>query len=542
MIKCHCELTSESIFAPNGERVYRIRATRDIPERHVRAGELGGFVSSLHTADGKLRIGLKAWVAGDAIVSGEARVVGNALVYDHAHIGGHAHITGHARVYGDARVCDHARVRGHARVSDEVVVSGKACVEGNAVIAGQADVSDNAWVGQNAVIKGTSFIYEDAVVTGDALLERSHVYGQARVAGEARLYSGSSVCDSAQVTGTARVFGTTVRDEAKITDGTIVNCWIEGRAHVEATIPDKADLSGEAQILVPEHCEVFRPVGGNDCMVTVARTVHGEAKAWVSTFETEQGWGETVEELERHLDAQGVAEPFRESLSIAKRRVLRESAEEPDEELCFELTDEKRVLDDGTTVFRIRSLCDHDLLWVSKGDLGGWVPSTHSPQGKPRISGQSWLGDDAMILGNGSITSHSFVGESACIKDQAHISRSRVVGEVVVSGDSRIEGSCIYGCGELAGQSWVNAEGTLEITGTIFDGWITSFTDHRRFGPTSTGLLVCATRQKNGKAHFTARVDGTERIGSLHELLATDDDEVQVLRRLITTVLKEWDL
>lgn len=61
------ELTDESKVNLFGVRVYRIRATEDIPRWGVRKGDLGG------------------WVESAELTSGDARVYGNAWVYERWH-------------------------------------------------------------------------------------------------------------------------------------------------------------------------------------------------------------------------------------------------------------------------------------------------------------------------------------------------------------------------------------------------------------------------------------------------------------------------
>lgn len=54
------ELTDESKVNPSGIRVYRIRATEDIPRWGIRRGDLGGWVESAELTSGDAR------VSGDA--------------------------------------------------------------------------------------------------------------------------------------------------------------------------------------------------------------------------------------------------------------------------------------------------------------------------------------------------------------------------------------------------------------------------------------------------------------------------------------------
>ena len=118
------ELTGERKINKQGVRLYRIRATRDIAARGVRAGDLGGWVSSTHTTTGELRIAKDAWV------SHEAEIFEDACVTDSARVGGHARVCGRTLISGYARVDGWSRVYGRAHVFETAVVDGNARVGG----------------------------------------------------------------------------------------------------------------------------------------------------------------------------------------------------------------------------------------------------------------------------------------------------------------------------------------------------------------------------------------------------------------------------
>ena len=91
-------LKNDTITAPNGKTLYRIRALIDFSV--VVAGSLGGYIEK----EDNLAHSGNAWVSGDARVSDNARVYGDAQV------SGDAWVYGNALVYDDARVSDNARV------------------------------------------------------------------------------------------------------------------------------------------------------------------------------------------------------------------------------------------------------------------------------------------------------------------------------------------------------------------------------------------------------------------------------------------------
>lgn len=90
------EILHDHAMVVDGGRItcYRIRALRDIPQRGVKAGDLGGYVEGEHNLDQND----DSWVYGNARVYGKARVYGNARVYDDSWV------SGKARVYDDARL------------------------------------------------------------------------------------------------------------------------------------------------------------------------------------------------------------------------------------------------------------------------------------------------------------------------------------------------------------------------------------------------------------------------------------------------------
>jgi len=85
-------LTDDTVTAPNGATLYRIRSLVAIAALGLPAGELGGYIE----AEKNLSHSGTAWVSGNARVYGNAKVSGNARV------SGDAQVYGDARVYGDA--------------------------------------------------------------------------------------------------------------------------------------------------------------------------------------------------------------------------------------------------------------------------------------------------------------------------------------------------------------------------------------------------------------------------------------------------------
>ncbi|WKD60900.1 hypothetical protein CCICO_04315 [Corynebacterium ciconiae DSM 44920] len=159
MTDLHYEFTGDTI-EPAGQTLHRIRATRELRKRGVRAGDLGGWVEF----EGNLQD--EAWVSGNARVYGDARVSGNAWVSGTAWVAGDAEVSGNARVSGDAEV------HGEAEISGDAVACGQARVYGNTVMSGTAQVHGDAEVHMRARLESKQDILiiepigsEDSTIT-----------------------------------------------------------------------------------------------------------------------------------------------------------------------------------------------------------------------------------------------------------------------------------------------------------------------------------------------------------------------------------------
>lgn len=141
-----------------GIKLYRIRATRDIPSAGVKQGDLGGWVDPLPLDDGAPRISGDAWVSENAEVSGNARISGKA------------HIFGSAWVEQSAQVSDNAQIYGNSKVSGYGQVSGNAQVFGDAWVEGKGKVSEDAKVGGGMIVSGNAEVYGTGNISGNAWL------------------------------------------------------------------------------------------------------------------------------------------------------------------------------------------------------------------------------------------------------------------------------------------------------------------------------------------------------------------------------------
>ena len=120
----HYEFTGETIEYCF-RTLHRIRATKDLPIRCVKAGDLGGWIEKEENLQGG------AWVFD------EAKVFDNAVVYGHASIHNNAMVYQDAKVYGDAAIFNdsvifgNAEVFGNAKVYHHTVIYENAKIESN---------------------------------------------------------------------------------------------------------------------------------------------------------------------------------------------------------------------------------------------------------------------------------------------------------------------------------------------------------------------------------------------------------------------------
>ena len=139
--------------------VYRLKSLRDIPRYGVKAGDVGGFVSSgsILSHDGD------CWIADDAVVYGKV------VVKDNAYIFGNAGITNQSKskkkgiyplttICEDVKIFDEARLDGVQCVSGQAQIGGKSQLLNSRLITGNAKIGGFAKIGANCVVLGGSDI------------------------------------------------------------------------------------------------------------------------------------------------------------------------------------------------------------------------------------------------------------------------------------------------------------------------------------------------------------------------------------------------
>ena len=196
-------------------RFYQLMALRDIPMHNVKAGDMGGYVSSgyILSHDGDCWIGENAQiidtvtVAGDAYVGGNvllsnffgwpltvkdrARITGNASAFLHVDtkfnnfktldlkmvISGHADISGEAMLRNVREVSAYAKIHGNAFLSDVVIVSGTSDISGKAEIKEGVSILGNTEIFGKTIVNSGAII-RDSIVSDVDIANYAEVYGQ----------------------------------------------------------------------------------------------------------------------------------------------------------------------------------------------------------------------------------------------------------------------------------------------------------------------------------------------------------------------------
>lgn len=170
------ELTGESrLHSTNvGHTLHRIRATRDLDNRNVKKGDLGGWVESLDNIQDNGWVADEAMVYDGAVVNGHGTVSGKAEVHGpNAVVSDFALVTDSAKVFnadmrGNAVAKALASIHGDVRMSGFTEVSGCASIHAPVgkvlTVSDYARFTDLATVYASGTISGTTVIQERSMV------------------------------------------------------------------------------------------------------------------------------------------------------------------------------------------------------------------------------------------------------------------------------------------------------------------------------------------------------------------------------------------
>ena len=168
--------------------LYRIRALRDICaprdvlNRSIQAGSLGGWIASEESLsqDGD------CWVAYNAIVRDNARVRDDAWVVDHAVLRDNAVARDLSLVSGNAEI------KYNAQAEEECVICGNAIITGNARIAGDVTISGDVCIADDTLIYSCrQYITVGPIGSGDQMFTLYNVNGALHIN-----YKGASMAET----------------------------------------------------------------------------------------------------------------------------------------------------------------------------------------------------------------------------------------------------------------------------------------------------------------------------------------------------------
>ena len=111
------------------------------------------------------------------------------------------------------------------------------------------------------------------------------------------------------------------------------------------------------------------------------------------------------------------------------------------EPIKFELTDTTVVNAWGVTLHQIRATEDIPRHGVRKGDLGGYVSSTHLPSGDARVSGDAWVSGNAQVSGAAQVSGDAWAsGNAEILKTWHHLVVGPIGSEGVYATLARTKG------------------------------------------------------------------------------------------------------
>lgn len=211
------EIIADPFYPSRVLKIYRIKALRDIPERRVRRGDLGGYVTDKETLSHQGA----CWIADNAIVHG-ASVTGNATVSDEAFVYAGIENTSQTtkRLFPTMRdIRPNIKKSSLARITieDKVSVAGNAKItafsvsktfinpvriKGNASIFGDAELKSPAFIGDNVVISGNAVIGAKARILDDA-----HIFANAVIGEEVTIAGSTIIAGDVSVGNNSMLFG-----------------------------------------------------------------------------------------------------------------------------------------------------------------------------------------------------------------------------------------------------------------------------------------------------------------------------------------------
>lgn len=188
----------------------------------------------------------------------------------------------------------------------------------------------------------------------------------------------------------------------------------------------------------------------------------------------------------------------------------------------YRLLSESRVLDDGTTVYRIQ--CLHTFVGARKGQKGGWVQH----EGNLSHWGDCWVADNAVVSGSASVSGnaqvrhHAKISNSAIVTENAVVSAySEISGNALITADSIVSNySKITGNTVVTGYARITTDRSSLISGGCF------YDEAEILGsPTITGNPHV---YNNAKIHGRVYISGSPKIFEKATLIEEMSDHLIV--------------
>ena len=205
-----------SVWQENGSKVYRVKALVDIPEHNVKAGDLGGRVTSKFTLsqEGTCWIGSDAEVLGNVSVSENAFIGGTARVFCNAddcniEISGNVKIGGRAKVtlttpHGANGHALSSVITGNTKISESASVKNVGFLDGDLDIYASATLHCVRQVTGHVLIGGDAYLDNDCVIAGNTRIMQNAVVESGAIVTDCRLYGTSVVYSGEDIKGETR--------------------------------------------------------------------------------------------------------------------------------------------------------------------------------------------------------------------------------------------------------------------------------------------------------------------------------------------------
>lgn len=208
---------------------YRIKALRDIPEQNVKAGDLGGYVTSAENLSQD----------GNCWIGEHGKALGNVFVVDNATIGKNAVVASGVENY-NIHITDNVTITDNAQVSirSEYITSNSPL---DYMISGETNIFGEAQVYNVPYIYGNVDIFGNAKLYGTR-----HVAGTIDICSDVIVESGVKIAGRTRLTGNAYVHKNAVIVDSLLKDNDVLS---EGQTLMKDILQKTAPKKTEAELL-----------------------------------------------------------------------------------------------------------------------------------------------------------------------------------------------------------------------------------------------------------------------------------------------------